>query len=66
MIPVEHWHIGRHFNGAGSIEESCPCPQLACGLVDSVKANEIDCPQHSLWSAKTIRSGHPADECPSQ
>lgn len=57
-------HVGRSFKGIYRMEESCPCPQLPCGLVDMGKAIEIDCPEHSPIHAKTIRTTHQANQCP--
>lgn len=64
QVDTDH-HIGRSFK-PGSIEQECPCPVLPCGLVSQQAANEVDCPQHALGSAKTIRSAHDADKCPGE
>lgn len=56
------WHTGRSFNGH-HMEDACPCPQEACGLVDFKKA-DAECPQHAFGASKTMRQGHMADACP--
>jgi hypothetical protein len=56
------WHMGRSFYGH-PLEDECPCPQEECGLVHSRKVDP-ECPQHGFKAAKTIRQGHPVDECP--
>ncbi|WP_042426764.1 hypothetical protein [Streptacidiphilus anmyonensis] len=55
-------HIGRAW-GDTEIEDACPCPQEACGLIDPVRAVP-ECDQHGPGTAKTMRQGHGADECP--
>lgn len=55
-------HMGRAWFGH-EIEDNCPCPQAECGLAISENTDE-DCPQHSLYAAKTIRQMHWSDECP--
>jgi hypothetical protein len=56
-------HSGRSF-GEHPLEDSCPCPKEACGLVDlSIAVDECD--QHRLTAARTMRQGHPASACPS-
>lgn len=56
-------HIGRSFGGGGHIEASCPCSLEPCGLVDTEKVAD-DCDHHPPAACKTMRTGHPADECP--
>jgi hypothetical protein len=59
-------HIGRSWPGDTHIEDTCPCPQEPCGLVDMTKASP-DCDQHHVGGAhyaKTIRQGHRAERCP--
>jgi len=55
-------HIGRSFADT-HLEDKCPCPKAACGLVprDQVVA---ECGQHHWTAAKTIRQSHPAEACP--
>lgn len=55
-------HIGRSFEGH-TMEDACPCPQAACGLV-TMKTALPDCPQHAFGAAKTMRQGHPDRDCP--
>ena len=57
-------HSGRSWHGH-DVEDSCPCNQEACGLVDVFKANP-DCTQHPLGRAKSMRQGHDADLCPAK
>ncbi|WP_221763139.1 hypothetical protein [Streptomyces sp. WAC 04229] len=57
-------HIGRSFPGMGTdIEDACPCPKAPCGLVVLDEVTEA-CDQHHWSAAKTMRQGHPADQCP--
>lgn len=58
------YHLGRSFVGT-RLEDDCPCPKAPCGLVlsDGI-GSEVECPQHSLAAAKTIRQMHHADDCP--
>ncbi|WP_422758948.1 hypothetical protein [Paenarthrobacter sp. C1] len=57
-------HIGRSWPGHGTpMEDNCPCPKTACGLVDADNVHP-ECDQHPFGRAKTLRSMHPADECP--
>lgn len=55
-------HIGRAFVGH-AIEDACPCPQEACGLVGMEKVDP-SCPQHVFTAAKTLRQGHAHRDCP--
>lgn len=57
-----NYHIGRSWAGH-EIEDACPCPKAPCGLVDPDKANP-DCEHHPLTRSKSMRQGHPADQCP--
>ncbi|WP_063803504.1 hypothetical protein [Streptomyces silvensis] len=56
-------HIGRSFDGGGHLEASCPCPLEPCGLVDTEKVVD-ECEQHPPARCRTMRTGHPADDCP--
>lgn len=56
------WHVGRAWSG-NAIEDSCPCPKEACGLVDLGKTS-TGCDQHPVTRAKTMRQGHEASQCP--
>ncbi|MFA5053021.1 MAG: hypothetical protein WC565_03115 [Parcubacteria group bacterium] len=55
-------HIGRSWS-RHDLEDACPCPQEACGLV-AMSRIEPDCPQHAIQAAKTIRQSHDAKDCP--
>lgn len=55
-------HIGRSFTGH-PIEDTCPCPQAPCGLINFDDIRD-DCPQHHWSACKSMRQGHPADHCP--
>jgi hypothetical protein len=55
-------HIGRSFADT-HLEDKCPCPKAACGLVPRDQVVE-ECGQHHWTSAKTIRQSHPAAACP--
>ncbi|GAA4034644.1 hypothetical protein GCM10023063_18490 [Arthrobacter methylotrophus] len=55
-------HIGRSFTGT-PVEDNCPCPKAPCGLVDVENVHPA-CDQHPFEHAKTMRQGHPADQCP--
>jgi hypothetical protein len=56
-------HIGRSFDGPGHIEATCPCELTPCGLVDTENVND-ECDQHPPVAGRTIRTGHPAENCP--
>jgi ribosomal protein L37E len=56
------WHTGRAFTGH-TMEDECPCPQEACGLIDLNKA-DTECSQHGFGKSKTMRQGHTAENCP--
>ncbi|HLL34197.1 MAG TPA: hypothetical protein VK545_09960 [Streptomyces sp.] len=56
-------HIGRSFGGGGHIEATCPCPLEPCGLIDTEKVVD-ECGQHPPARCKTMRTGHPAEDCP--
>jgi hypothetical protein len=55
-------HVGRSFQGH-PLEDACPCPQEACGLIAMDKADP-DCPEHGFHKAKTLRQAHLAEQCP--
>jgi hypothetical protein len=55
------YHIGRSWTGH-PLEDECPCPQEACGLVDERKAVP-ECIQHPPERCQTMRQGHIADVC---
>jgi hypothetical protein len=56
-------HIGRSWGGGGYLEAACPCPLEPCGLVDVGKVS-TECDQHPPIAGKSMRSGHPAEDCP--
>ncbi|MFF6928341.1 hypothetical protein [Streptomyces californicus] len=56
-------HIGRSWDGPGDVEALCPCPKAPCGLVDVDNVSD-ECTQHPPLRCKTIRTGHPEDDCP--
>lgn len=56
-------HVGRSFDGGGHIEATCPCPLTWCGLVDTENVAP-SCDQHPPMRCKTVRTGHPAEDCP--
>lgn len=61
---ADHFHIGRSWTGH-ELEDGCPCIKAPCGLVD-IRATEladIQCDQHRVEAAKTIRQMHPASAC---
>lgn len=58
----DNLHLGRSFSGHW-LEDDCPCPQEACGLVRWDRAVP-ECDQHSMGSSKTMRQGHQWDKCP--
>lgn len=60
--PLGTPHIGRSFAGH-PLEDACPCPQEKCGLV-ALENAVLDCPEHGLHRAKTIRQTHLAERCP--
>ena len=53
-------HFGRSFANT-HIEDECPCEKAPCGLVDRY---DLDCAEHNPMSAKTMRQGHFAEQCP--
>lgn len=58
-------HVGRSWGGT-TIEDECPCPKAACGLVISAEASP-DCPQHGGdRNEKTMRQTHWAKDCPAR
>lgn len=58
------YHLGRSWPGQGTpLEDNCPCPKTACGLVADTSVHP-DCDQHPFQHAKTMRTIHPADQCP--
>ncbi|MET4144196.1 hypothetical protein [Arthrobacter sp. UYCo732] len=57
-------HMGRSWPGEGTpMEDDCPCPKTACGLVEDTNLHP-DCDQHPFHRAKTFRQTHRADQCP--
>ena len=61
-VGAGQWHIGRQWHGH-DIEDACPCPQQACGLVVIGEADP-SCEQHPIGRCKTMRQGHSAADCP--
>lgn len=59
----DDYHWARSWVGPTDLENNCPCPKEACGMVNYRTASP-ECPQHALRAAKTQRSGHPAARCP--
>lgn len=61
MLPNDI-HIGRSWVGH-ELEDGCPCPKEACGLVrkDLIVDN---CPQHHFTATKTLRQSHTDEDCP--
>lgn len=57
-------HVGRSWSGHG-LEDECPCPQAACGLVDTDDIVE-ECTEHPMRAAKTIRQHHYSHQCPAE
>lgn len=57
-------HAGRSWSGT-EIEDTCPCPKEACGLVDLFRADP-GCPDHWWERAKSMRQGHRAEDCPAR
>lgn len=55
-------HIGRAWTGH-DIEDRCPCPQEACGLVAEDKIDP-SCPEHAIEQGRTTRSTHRESSCP--
>lgn len=53
-------HMGRSWDGH-PLEDACPCPVEACGLVSSP---DPACEQHGHSFARTMRQGHRASDCP--
>jgi hypothetical protein len=58
---VDNWHVGRSFAGH-RLEDDCPCPKEACGLVNMQTVDNA-CPQHGFQASKTIRQGHRPEDC---
>lgn len=55
-------HIGRGWTG-NSLEQDCPCPKAACGLVKTIEPlYNNGCEQHS--GMKTLRQIHSEENCP--
>lgn len=57
-------HIGRSFAGH-PLEDDCPCPKAACGLVPSNDA-VAECEHHPATRSKTMRQQHLASRCPAR
>lgn len=57
------WHVGRSWGGPADLETGCPCPKAGCGLVVQATARP-DCVQHGPTYTRTMRTIHPADQCP--
>lgn len=55
-------HIGRSWQST-HLEDACPCPKTACGLVARDRVNPL-CNQHPPMACKTIRQNHRAADCP--
>lgn len=53
--------MGRAWSGH-AIEDTCPCPQEPCGLIDVDRADE-KCKEHGWYAFKTMRQGHKAEDC---
>lgn len=58
------YHVGRSWSGH-EIEDACPCPQVPCGLVDVQEAVD-ECGHHPALRCKSMRQGHPAEDCPNK
>jgi hypothetical protein len=58
------YHVGRSWTGH-DIEDNCPCPKAPCGLVD-VQNVADECEHHPVLRAKSMRQGHPAEDCPTK
>ncbi|MEZ0096360.1 hypothetical protein [Streptacidiphilus sp. EB129] len=55
-------HVGRSWSGT-YLEDPCPCPKAACGLVIQEEADPA-CDQHPVNARKTMRQRHAAGDCP--
>lgn len=55
-------HFGRAWTGH-EIEDFCPCPKAACGLVGG-DTETVYCEQHSIMAMRTIRQFHNEFDCP--
>lgn len=55
------WHITRLWNGGDKerFGHHCPCAEAPCGFV----VPDQECPEHGFKAYKTMRGGHPADNC---
>lgn len=60
--PLPDHHIGRSWT-THEIEDNCPCPKAACGLVVLREAT-AECQEHHWSGSKSIRQSHPAGDCP--
>lgn len=58
MTEIPRLHVGRSWAGH-DLEDSCPCPQAACGLALPVGG----CPEHGLEAGKTFRQMHTEEAC---
>jgi hypothetical protein len=58
----EDSHIGRSWSGH-EVEDSCPCPKAACGLVPA-SATAPECEHHPAERSKSMRQIHMASRCP--
>ena len=63
VTPKPEYHVGRSWWPHHSVEDACPCPKAACGLVVLSQARE-DCPEHGFHKGKSLREIHPAHLCP--
>lgn len=62
-MDIYDMHMGRSFSGT-RLEDACPCPKAACGLVITTGLMTSDCPEHAFAATKTMRQGHRAEQCP--
>lgn len=59
---MSEMHVGRSWAGH-PLEDACPCPKAPCGLV--IQGQALDaCPEHAPGAFKTMRQGHPSEQCP--
>jgi hypothetical protein len=57
-------HVGRSWSDT-HLEDECPCPKVACGLVDEGRTDPT-CSQHPVGRAKTMRQRHFPIDCPAR
>lgn len=65
QLELRATHVGRSFTDH-RLEDECPCPKAACGLVVLGDVSPECRAGHRIEDARTIRQTHPGDRCPAE